>query len=146
MFKDNPHMQPKHNSEGLSEAAARVLEQKDGVVQASKFDTGKRRNLAPIRAVNAMNDVFTYGAEKYSAGNWHSGDGFDWDRLEDSAQRHFDSFRLGEDNDPETGLPHLAHMMCCVAMLLEHQLTGHGKDTRTRNQLINIVTKEEKEK
>lgn len=112
------------------------LESRDGQVQATKHDGGKRRNLFPVRALNATNDVFTYGANKYSAGNWHQGAGFDWDRLDDAFERHMQAWRLGEDVDPESGHPHLAHAMCCLAMLLEHTLTGHGNDTRKRNQFI----------
>ena len=49
-------------------------------------------------------------------------------------ERHMGDWRLGEDIDPDSGLPHLAHAMCCLAMLLEHTLVGLGKDTRPRNQ------------
>lgn len=110
--------------------------------EASKFDKDKRRNLAPIRAVNLMNDVFTYGAEKYSPGNWHQGEGFDWDRLDDALERHLNAWRLGEDIDPESGLHHLGHAMCCLAMMTEHSQANIGSDTRTRNQ--HIIEKETK--
>jgi hypothetical protein len=36
----------------------------------------------------------------------------------------------GEDNDPETGLSHLAHAMCCVMFLLSYHLRKVGTDDR----------------
>ena len=103
-------------------------------IQATKHDRGKRRFLFPQRALDSTNDVFTYGANKYEAGNWHTGDGFDWDRLDDALERHLSAWRLGMDIDPESKLPHLAHAMCCLAMLLENTLIPLGEDTRGRNQ------------
>ncbi len=108
------------------------LESKNGKIQATKHDGGKIQFLFPIRALAETNRVFTYGGVKYAIGNWHSGDGFDWQRLIDAAYGHIQSFQLGEDFDPESSGYHLAHAMCCLAMLLEHQILGFGKDTRSQ--------------
>jgi len=130
---------------GTSPAApvpAKSLETKNGEVQASKFDQGKVRfSLLPARAKEAVAKVFSYGAEKYAVGNWHQGNGFDWSRLQDASERHANAFALGEDNDPESGLPHLAHKICCDMMLLEHQLTDHGIDDRDESQYHPVETK-----
>lgn len=116
--------------------APKHLEAKRGKVQATKHDYGKVQFLYPIRALTETNKVFTFGGIKYSIGNWHSGEGFDWQRLYDSTFGHILSSMLGEDIDAESGRYHLAHAQCCLAMLLEHQLTGHGHDTRSKTNYI----------
>ena len=109
--------------------------------QAKKYDKGKpRMELFPARAYRAICDVFTFGAdekqpEPYGAGNWHQGEGFDWGRLLGALKRHINDFELGQDIDPESGRPTLAHAGCCLAMLLENQLACHGNDTRARDQI-----------
>lgn len=60
--------------------------------------------------------VWMYGAKKYSAYNWMKGG--QWTMALDSALRHWFALYEQERNDPETGLPHLAHMMCNLQMLL----------------------------
>ncbi len=126
MFKyvdDNPPSKP--------------LEEKGGVVQATKADASKNMlGLTPVRAREEVGEVFTYGARKYSIGNWHSGDGFNWGRLMDASARHQLAFEKGEDLDPESGRHHLAHKICCDMMLLEHCLTNHGRDDRAERQYL----------
>jgi hypothetical protein len=98
-------------------------------MSALKNDGEKSRmELVPGGAVLAIADVFTFGAKKYSAHNWRQG--FDWSRLIGALERHVAAFKDGEDLDPESGLPHMAHAGCCVMMLLEHQRLGYGKDDR----------------
>lgn len=117
---------------------SQLLEQnQEGAVQATKHDRGKPMlSLFPRRAYIETCKVFTYGAHKYAIGNWHAGEGFDWQRLSDAGLRHHWDFLGGEDIDPESGYPHLAHEMCCNAMLLEHYLAHHGKDTRGQAQFF----------
>lgn len=112
------------------------LEAKGAKIQATKHDYGKVQFLYPLRALVETNKVFTFGAIKYDVGNWHSGEGFDWQRLYDSALGHIFASMLGQDVDGESGHQHLAHAQCCIAMLLEHQLTNHGHDTRSKANYI----------
>ena len=117
-----------------------VLLERDvvGIVQPTKYDGTKvRTDLFPVRAKIEIDKVFHYGSIVYAVGNWKVGEGFDWSRLICSAERHLQEFKLGVDHDPESRLPVLAHLGCCVAMLLEHFLTGHGKDTRSEAQITN---------
>lgn len=104
---------------------------------AMKYDGQKTRvDLFPVRSYLATCQVFTYGAELYEAGNWKAGDGFYWSRLIASAERHLLDFKLGVNQDKDSTLPVLAHAMCCISMLLEHQLTGTGKDDRGVAQIL----------
>lgn len=108
-----------------------------GVVTSTKHDGGKPRfALVPKRALKEVAKVFTKGAVKYDVGNWHAGNGFDWDRLQSASDRHGVDWSLGEDNDPETGYNHIAHRIACDMMLLDHILTGHGTDNRAKTQYI----------
>ena len=56
-----------------------------------------------------------FGAAKYSEGNWK---GVEPVRYKDAAMRHLVAYMNGEKNDEESGLPHLAHLACCVLFLL----------------------------
>lgn len=60
--------------------------------------------------------------------NWRKG--FTWTRLIAAAFRHLKAILQCEDIDPESGLPHVDHLMCMVAFLSGHQKCGYGKDDR----------------
>jgi hypothetical protein len=95
----------------------------------TKHDQGKPRlELLPPDALITVAKVFGYGAQKYADWNWC--EGFKWSRLHGAALRHLLAWQSGEDVDPESGLPHLAHAGCCVLMLLAHQLRKLGVDDR----------------
>jgi hypothetical protein len=78
-----------------------------------KADGGKPRwTLLPLDALEDAVRVLTLGATKYAPGNWmHVPDGKT--RYLDAAFRHLSARALGEVADPETGLPHLSHAICC---------------------------------
>lgn len=60
------------------------------------------------RAITEVAKVGTFGANKYTDGGWVSvPNGFQ--RYEDAQQRHAAARHMGEQNDPESGLLHLAH-------------------------------------
>lgn len=97
--------------------------------EGKKFDQGKPRvDLLPPDALLAVAQVLTFGAEKYGARNWEKG--IAYGRLFAAAQRHLLAWQGGEENDPETGLPHLSHAACCVMMLLSTAKRGIGPDDR----------------
>lgn len=60
--------------------------------------------------------VLAMGAKKYSRENWRGGIRFT--RLLGAAMRHTLAILKGEDNDPESGLPHAAHLGCCAIFLI----------------------------
>lgn len=87
------------------------------------YDDGKPRvDLISPQALTALGTVLSYGAKKYGDKNWLNG--IAWTKLYGSALRHLLSWRRGETLDPESGLPHLAHAMCNVMMLLHYAETG----------------------
>jgi hypothetical protein len=94
----------------------------------AKDDGGKRRmDLIPWAAVDAAAEVFAFGAQKYSERNYQ---GLAQSRLFAATMRHLSAWWQGEDTDPETGMPHLAHVVCDTMMLLEKELESLGVDDR----------------
>ena len=51
------------------------------------------------------------------------------------ALRHLAAFQRGEDLDPESGLPHLAHAMCNLRMLTLYSRTYKEGDDRPKEWL-----------
>jgi hypothetical protein len=95
----------------------------------AKDNVGKPRvDLLPMKALEQMAAVLGYGADKYRPHNWRLG--LLWSETLGSAMRHLMRFQDGEDLDPETGMPHLAHAMCQVGFLLEYSITSTGTDDR----------------
>jgi hypothetical protein len=85
-----------------------------------KFDNNKLEyGLLPPHALEATVDVLTFGAQKYDRDNWQ--------KVPDSKRRYFDAlerhvwaWKKGEKLDPESGKHHLAHALCCLMFLYEH--------------------------
>jgi hypothetical protein len=72
-------------------------------------------DLIPSEAIWAMAQCFGYGATKYERSNYTKG--IEYSRLYNACQRHLNQWNMGEDTDSETGLSHIAHAMCNLAML-----------------------------
>jgi len=106
------------------------------IEQGIKHDQRKPRiSLFPLRALWEMAKVMTFGAKKYGSFNWKGG--LRYTRLADAALRHVVQFIEGEDLDKETGISHLAHAGCCIAMLLE--MTMDRKDMDDRHGMNNSL-------
>lgn len=94
-----------------------------------KYDDGKVDfSLLPMGPLEDVAKVWTFGKQKYNAWNWTKG--FKYLRVYSAALRHIFASMRGEDTDPESKLPHLAHAICCLMMLLEFQATNTGEDDR----------------
>lgn len=86
---------------------------------AVKHDSDKTDwSLMPFEAIEEINKVLEFGAKKYEAHNWKRGGGFKYTRILNSLLRHIFAYIRGEDNDPESGLSHLAHAGCNIVFLL----------------------------
>ncbi len=86
-----------------------------------KYDAGKPDwSLLPYRELEDVVRVLTYGAKKYpSPDNWKRVDNAK-PRYLAAMMRHVTARIRGEMMDPETGLPHLAHAMCCLLFWMWH--------------------------
>ena len=82
-----------------------------------KKDEGKNRlELVPPEAILAIGEILTYGASKYEDRNWEKG--MDLDRLRGATQRHLMADAMGDELDDESGMPHLEHALCDIAMMV----------------------------
>ena len=100
-------------------------------LEGIKFDQGKPRyDLIPPEIEEALAKVLTFGAAKYGDRNWELG--MDWGRAYAALRRHMGAWWGGENNDPETGMPHTWHAACCIAFLVAFEARGTGNDDRPK--------------
>ena len=99
-----------------------------------KFDQDKpRMELLPPLATLEVAKVLTFGANKYEPNNWkYVPDAAN--RYTAGALRHIFARMAQEQLDPESGLDHLAHAICCLMFILEDQLE---KSTEERSREAN---------
>lgn len=87
--------------------------------KGDKFSQGKLKyNLIPTYGLKQVARVLTMGAEKYGERNWEKG--IKWSELMSAHERHYQAYKACEDIDEESGLFHLAHVVCNGLMLLEN--------------------------
>lgn len=99
--------------------------------EGKKYDQGKAPiSLIPVEALIEQAKVFDFGAKKYGRHNFRLG--MDHTRVLDAALRHILAIVNGEDNDPESGLPHYAHALCCLSMYGYFKANNVGKDDRAK--------------
>lgn len=97
--------------------------------QALHFSEGKPGvDQIPPQILIELGEVFSYGEQKYFRDNWLRGN--EWHEFYGSALRHLFKFWMGEDIDPESKLPHLAHALWNVMALRVYQLRSLGHDDR----------------
>lgn len=91
--------------------------------------------LVPPSLVFAVGEVLKVGAAKYAPRNWESG--MPWSTVSGCALRHFFKWLspLHSDLDEETGLNHLWHVACNIAMLIEYDYTCKDLDDRPKYDL-----------
>lgn len=94
-----------------------------------KNDFGKARfSLIPVKAMMALAQLFTMGAEKYGDRNWEKGMKFD--RLYDAGIRHLLKYWAGEEYDPVDGQHHLIAAAWNALVLYELRETHPEMDDR----------------
>jgi hypothetical protein len=69
------------------------------------------------------------GALKYGAHNWRVS-GVKATTYLNAAKRHLDAFEEGQLVDPESGVPHLAHVCACMNILMDAMMCGKLTDDR----------------
>ena len=105
---------------------------KKAVVRATSSTGGQKEikleqySLIPVVPLREIARVYGHGASKYAPNNWRLGYPFAWTL--DSLGRHIESFKEGEDINPETGIHHLAHAAFHLNSLMDWTLTpGYEK-------------------
>ena len=87
--------------------------------QEAKHDEGKiRPTLVPSKLISAVASVREYGCRKYhDPENWRR---VEPERYRDALYRHWLAYLDDPSSvDEESGLPHLWHLACNVAFLIE---------------------------
>lgn len=79
--------------------------------------------------VEVVSRVRMFGANKYGRNNFKR-TGFKYTRSLAAALRHLFKFLGGEDNDPESGLSHLGHAICCIEHCIYDQIHHPEQDDR----------------
>lgn len=69
------------------------------------------------------------GMLKYGRGNYRAV-GVRASIYVDACKRHLNAWFEGEDTDPDSGLPHLAHALACLAILVDAQAADQLTDDR----------------
>jgi len=97
----------------------------------TRYNTGKIQwSLVDFDSLEPMVKVLEFGAKKYDAHNWKKG--LKTDQICESLIRHLTAYLRGENNDTESGLPHVGHILC-NAMFLSYMHT-YKPDFDTRYQ------------
>jgi hypothetical protein len=98
--------------------------------KALTYDDGKPPLARlPLRALRQVALVQLYGAHKYDEfDNYRKG--METSRNASCAMRHIADHMDGQDMDPESGLPHLAHAACRILFMLENIAQGTAIDDR----------------
>ena len=111
-----------------------------GDVNSTEKGSGARYNggkpdysLIPFCTLEAEARVWEYGKRKYAAWNWAKG--MNWSVPLACLYRHMAAWQRGEELDPESGLPHLAHAMCNLRMLTLYSETYPEGDDRPKEWL-----------
>ena len=92
-----------------------------------KYDSDKPRPQLLFKSLNraVMGVIATleYGAKKYGADNWKKLDDIE-ERYFNALTRHYLAIQGGETHDPESGLPHIDHLICSALFISEWQKTN----------------------
>ena len=112
-----------------------------GDVNSNEKGSGARYNgnkpdmcLIPLWTLEEEAKVWDYGTKKYNAWNWAKG--MPWSVPYACAMRHLSAWQRGEEIDPESGQPHLAHVMCNIRMLTLYATTYPEGDDRPPKELM----------
>jgi len=132
--------------------------------KAYRFNNKKTKwSLVHFNSIKPLPDVLAYGAHKYSkfskeghdckfgheiskeevesegwteessgAHNWKKGS--DQKEILESLMRHLTALMDGETNDPESGLPHIGHIMCNAMFYQYFENNKNGKNNETKDQ------------
>lgn len=108
----------------LSTDEVRVVSETGGEKGRKNTEVGF---LDPV-ALELVGKVAGFGATKYASFNFLKG--YPWSLSYNALFRHFLAFQRGEDIDPESGLPHMAHAAWQAMALLSFWQRGIGTDDR----------------
>ena len=93
-------------------------------------------SILPIKMLEALSEVLTFGAEKYSPDNYKD------EPVEgyiDSMFRHYVAWKNGEYYDDESGLPHLYHMFANAGFIVCLEEMNRENSFWSFNNVLDII-------
>ena len=105
-----------------------------------RYNQGKSELSMILEARHALGGcakVLEFGKVKYDRGNWRKG--LSHAQICDSMLRHLSAYLSGEDNDPESGLPHVDHVLTNALFLSEMTRTHPDKDDRSQSNFVEVA-------
>lgn len=113
----------------------------DGELRVTNPVTGGQKgakdsqlSAAPAEAMMVLGRVFGFGGRKYARHNYRKG--YAWSLSYDAMLRHIHASLAGEDYDPESGLPHMAHAawhaLTLTQFLIDQRMERHPKELDDR--------------
>ena len=105
--------------------------------QGTKFDGDKPRMdlISPI-ALEELAKVLDFGSKKYEAWNWSKG--ISYTRILAATLRHTYKYIMGESIDPETGVSHMASVMCNAMFILHYEKYRPEFDDRNKEAFTRV--------
>ncbi|AGO48946.1 dATP / dGTP pyrophosphohydrolase [Cellulophaga phage phi14:2] len=92
-------------------------------------------SLVSWKALEPMVRVLMFGAQKYESWNWSKG--LKYTEVCESLQRHLNAFIQGENNDLESKLEHVGHILCNAMFLSYMFLFRKDMDDRYNDKNLN---------
>lgn len=102
-------------------------------MKGTKYDGAKiRMDLLPFEALEAVAEVLTFGAKKYTDNGWQK---VDCAESKNSAAllRHLIAVQRGERFDAESGLLSAAHMAARALFILWFEIQKRKKENENKN-------------
>ena len=101
--------------------------------------------LLPTIALLYLSRAMALGAKKYGEWNWRAAK-IRATVYDEAALRHIFALLDGQDTDEESGLPHEAHVMACMAIKLDAAAVGTLIDDRNKSGKVPELIKQLTEK
>lgn len=112
----------------------KVLKEKTPQSIKNDIKDGKLRwELLPLELIEPIVRVFTFGAKKYAPWTWNKLDN-GYERYKAAMLRHLLAFERGEFSDPESGLPHLAHVLWNAMAMYYFGVKDHENNITEENR------------
>lgn len=90
-------------------------------------------SVTPASAILVLGQVMQLGADKYGRFNYRE-KSVAASVYVDAMLRHLIAWNAGQDDDPESDVSHLGHVLACASILIDAQVNGNLIDNRSKNE------------
>lgn len=89
-------------------------------------------SVVPASSLLVLGQVMALGASKYGRFNWRE-KSVAATVYTDALERHLIAWMAGQDEDSESKVSHLGHIMACACILIDAMESGNLVDDRSKN-------------